>query len=42
MTPDEIAREGIKIEDVLSSITLLEVYDFVEAMPGGRYKFKSR
>jgi len=38
LTADEIVSHGIKIEDVLSSITLLEVYGFVTALPGGRYK----
>lgn len=37
-TLDEIASHGIKIEDVLSSVTLLEVYGFITAVPGGRYK----
>lgn len=40
-TLDEIASYGIKIEDVLSSVTLLEVYGFICAIPGGRYKIKT-
>lgn len=37
-TADEIAEQGIKIEQVLSIITLLEIYEHVTALPGGRYK----
>lgn len=37
-TADEIAACGIKIEHVLSILTLLEIYEQVEALPGGRYK----
>ncbi len=37
-SPDDIAHSGIKIQDVLSSVTLLEVYGFIRAVPGGRYK----
>lgn len=38
LSPDEICADGIKIEDVLSSLTLLEVYGYIEALPGGRFK----
>lgn len=38
MTPDEIAGMGIKIDDILSALTLLEIYGLVKAMPGGKYK----
>ncbi len=37
MTPDEISEKGIKIEDILSALTLLEIYNLVTAMPGGKY-----
>ncbi len=37
MTPDEIAEKGIKIEDVLSTLTLLEIYGLITAVPGGKY-----
>lgn len=39
MSADDIVSFGIKIEDVLSSLTLLEVYGLIEAIPGGRFKF---
>lgn len=38
LTVDEIASKGIKIEDVLSSLTMLEIYGFVKSLPGGRYE----
>lgn len=38
LSADEICADGIKIEDVLSSLTLLEVYGYIEALPGGRFK----
>ena len=38
LTPDEIAGMGIKIDDILSALTLLEIYGLVKAMPGGKYK----
>lgn len=37
MTPDEIASFGFKIEDVLSALTILEIYSLVIAEPGGKY-----
>ena len=37
MTPDEIAEKGIKIEDILSTLTLLEIYGLITAVPGGKY-----
>ena len=37
ITPDEMASLGIKIEDVLSTLTLLEIYCLVTAIPGGKY-----
>ncbi len=39
LSADEIASHGIKIQDVLSAITLLEVYGFIKAVPGGRFEF---
>ena len=36
--PDEIAEKGIKIDDALSSLTLLEVYGLIEMLPGGNYR----
>ena len=38
LTADEISQFGIKIEQVLSVLTLLEIYGLVTALPGGRYK----
>ena len=38
LTPDQIAEKGIKIEDILSALTLLEVYGCVAAAPGGKYQ----
>ena len=40
ITPDDLVREGIKIDDALSSLTMLEIYGYVESMPGGRYRLK--
>ena len=40
VTADDIARYGIKIDDALSSLTILEIYGYVESMPGGRYRIK--
>ena len=37
-TPDEIAAFGIKIDDILSALTLLEIYGLVKAIPGGKYR----
>ena len=37
ITPDEISEKGIKIEDILSALTLLEIYELIKAMPGGKY-----
>lgn len=37
LTPDEIAEKGIKIDDVLSALTLLEIYGLIIAQPGGKY-----
>lgn len=37
-TVDEIAAQGIKIDDALSSLTLLEVYGLIHSLPGGRYE----
>ncbi len=38
MTLDEIVAKGVKVDDALSSLTLLEVYGFLRALPGGRYE----
>ena len=38
LTADEIADKGIKIDDVLSALTLLEIYGHVCAKPGGKYE----
>ena len=38
LTPDEIADKGFKIDDVLSTLTLLEIYGLISALPGGKYK----
>ena len=38
LAADDISAKGFKIDDVLSSITLLEVYGYIQAIPGGRYK----
>ena len=35
---DEIAAKGIKTDDVLSSLTLLELFGFIQSLPGGRYE----
>ncbi len=40
MSPDKIAECGIDIGDVLSSLTVLELYSAIEALPGGLYKRK--
>ena len=40
LTPDEIASRGFKIDDVLSTLTLLEIYGLVTAVPGGKYQNK--
>ena len=37
-TADEISACGIKIEQVLSILTLLEIYGHIQSLPGGRYK----
>ena len=37
LSPDEIADKGIKIDDILSALTLLEIYGLVKALPGGKY-----
>lgn len=37
LSVDEIASKGIKVDDVLSSLTMLEIYGYLTALPGGRY-----
>lgn len=39
-TADDIASSGMKIEQVLSALTLLEIYECIVAVPGGRYRVK--
>ena len=38
LTADEIADKGIKIDDVLSALTLLEIFGHIRALPGGKYE----
>ena len=38
LTVDEIAAKGMKTDDILSSLTLLEVFGYVRSLPGGRYE----
>lgn len=38
MTPDEISGHGIKIDEILAALTLLEIYDLVIPHPGGKYE----
>lgn len=37
ISPDEIAEQGMKIDDILSTLTLLEIYGLIKALPGGKY-----
>ncbi len=37
MLPDELAHKGLKVPDVLSALTMLEIAGAVEASPGGFY-----
>ena len=38
VTPDELAARGFSAADVMSTLTILELYGYVSAVPGGRYK----
>lgn len=38
LSADEIAEKGLKIDDILSTLTLLEIYELVRAKPGGKYE----
>lgn len=38
LSADEIAQKGLKIDDILSTLTLLEIYELVRAVPGGKYE----
>lgn len=38
VTTDKIAAEGISADKVMSSLTILELYGAVEALPGGLYR----
>ncbi|MBQ8551225.1 MAG: DNA-processing protein DprA [Clostridia bacterium] len=40
VTPDKLAEGGIDIADILSSLTVLELYAAIEALPGGLYRRK--
>lgn len=42
ITPDDLVRLGIKIDDALSSLTMLEIYGYIESLPGGRYRLKDK
>ena len=42
ITADDLVREGVKIDDALSSLTMLEIYGYVESLPGGRYRLKTK
>jgi len=38
LSPDEIAGQGLKIDDILTAVTLLEIYGLIVPLPGGRFK----
>ncbi len=38
VTTDKITRSGISAEEAMSSLTMLELYSLVEALPGGLYR----
>lgn len=38
LSPDEISAKGLKVDDVLSSLTILEIYGYLKALPGGRFQ----
>ena len=38
LSPDEIASQGFKIDDILTAVTLLEIYGLIHPLPGGRFK----
>lgn len=38
ISPDELAKKGYAMADILSSMTILEVAGLVEILPGGLYK----
>ena len=42
MSADEIASHGLKVDDVLSSLTMLETYGYLKALPGGRYEIADK
>lgn len=37
LTVDEIAQNDIDVGDILSALTLLEIYGLIKSLPGGRY-----
>ncbi len=38
LSPDELSEKGLKIDDILSALTLLEIYGLIKAVPGGKYE----
>ncbi len=38
LSPDELSEKGLKIDDILSALTLLEIYGLIRAIPGGKYE----
>jgi len=38
LSSDELAQMGLKIDDILSALTLLEIYGLIKAVPGGKYE----
>ena len=38
LSADDIVESGVSPGDALASLTLLEVYGFIESLPGGRYR----
>ncbi len=41
LTADEITNENLGLEDLLFSLTILEIYGVIEAAPGGKYRLCS-
>lgn len=38
VTPDELVPQGFSASEIMSSLTVLELFGYVTAMPGGRYR----
>lgn len=38
VTPDELTSRGFSASDIMSSLTMLELFGYVTAVPGGRYR----